>query len=40
MAEISRSIQSIISKKQITTKFEKGDEVEVGSQEDGFVGSY
>ncbi|XP_004242143.1 protein AGENET DOMAIN (AGD)-CONTAINING P1-like [Solanum lycopersicum] len=38
MAEISRSIQS---KKQIITKvFEKGDEVEVGSHEDGFEGSY
>ncbi|KAH0659446.1 hypothetical protein KY289_028194 [Solanum tuberosum] len=41
MAEISTSIKSITSKKQnITKEFEKGDEVEVASHEDGLVGSY
>ncbi|XP_055826399.1 protein AGENET DOMAIN (AGD)-CONTAINING P1-like [Solanum dulcamara] len=38
---ISKSIKAIAIKKQQTTKiFRKGDEVEVASQVDGFVGSY
>ncbi|KAG5602536.1 hypothetical protein H5410_033906 [Solanum commersonii] len=41
MAMLSESIKSIAFKKQqITKEFEKGDEVEVASQELGFIGSY
>ncbi|KAG5602529.1 hypothetical protein H5410_033899 [Solanum commersonii] len=41
MAMLSESIKSIAFKKQqITKEFEKGDEVEVESQELGFIGSY
>ncbi|XP_059302038.1 protein AGENET DOMAIN (AGD)-CONTAINING P1-like [Lycium ferocissimum] len=38
---MSKAIKSIAFKKQQTTKtFQKGDEVEVASQEYGFIGSY
>ncbi|KAM3232358.1 hypothetical protein P3L10_017717 [Capsicum annuum] len=41
MAIISKAIKSIAFKKQqITREFQKGDEVEVASQEYGFIGSY
>ncbi|XP_059302050.1 protein AGENET DOMAIN (AGD)-CONTAINING P1-like [Lycium ferocissimum] len=41
MAMMSKAIKSIAFKKQQTTKvFRKGDEVEVASQEYGFIGSY
>ncbi|KAL3366851.1 hypothetical protein AABB24_011520 [Solanum stoloniferum] len=41
MAMLSESIKSIAFKKQqITKEYEKGDEVEVASQELGFIGSY
>ncbi|XP_059302052.1 protein AGENET DOMAIN (AGD)-CONTAINING P1-like [Lycium ferocissimum] len=41
MAMMSKAIKSIAFKKQQTTKvFQKGDEVEVASQEYGFIGSY
>ncbi|KAK6787787.1 hypothetical protein RDI58_016312 [Solanum bulbocastanum] len=41
MAMLSESIKSIAFKKQqITKEYEKGDEVEVASQELDFIGSY
>ncbi|CAN4099224.1 unnamed protein product [Withania somnifera] len=41
MVIISKAIKSIAFKKQqITKEFQKGDEVEVASQEYGFIGSY
>ncbi|KAM3339030.1 protein AGENET DOMAIN (AGD)-CONTAINING P1-like [Capsicum galapagoense] len=41
IAKISRTVKRIAFKKQETTKtFQKGDDVEVASQEYGFIGSY
>ncbi|XP_055832189.1 protein AGENET DOMAIN (AGD)-CONTAINING P1-like [Solanum dulcamara] len=41
MEMLSKSIKSIAFKKQqIKKKFQKGDEVEVASQQDDFIGSY
>ncbi|PHT46341.1 hypothetical protein CQW23_15499 [Capsicum baccatum] len=41
METISKAIKSIAFKKQqITREFQKGDQVEVASQEYGFIGSY
>ncbi|MCD9644167.1 hypothetical protein HAX54_032184 [Datura stramonium] len=41
MARISKAINAIAFKKQqVTKEFQKGDEVEVASQEYGFIGSY